>query len=68
MAFSEMDMRFRGPGEVLGSRQSGLPDFTLKFGGRPRGFGSAEAAQKVIAKDALLAVVAGGVEGIGRGG
>jgi len=25
---SEMDMRFRGPGEVLGS-QSGLPDFTL---------------------------------------
>jgi len=24
-----MDMRFRGPGEVLGSRQSGLPDFTL---------------------------------------
>ncbi len=26
---SEMDMRFRGPGEVLGTRQSGLPDFTL---------------------------------------
>ncbi|NET86684.1 MAG: ATP-dependent DNA helicase RecG [Kamptonema sp. SIO1D9] len=26
---SEMDMRFRGPGEVLGSRQSGLPDFAL---------------------------------------
>jgi len=22
-------MRFRGPGEVLGTRQSGLPDFTL---------------------------------------
>lgn len=26
---SEMDMRFRGPGEVLGTRQSGIPDFTL---------------------------------------
>ncbi|MBI1241477.1 ATP-dependent DNA helicase RecG [Umezakia ovalisporum] len=26
---SEMDMRFRGPGEVLGTRQSGMPDFTL---------------------------------------
>jgi ATP-dependent DNA helicase RecG len=26
---SEMDMRFRGPGEVLGTRQSGLPDFAL---------------------------------------
>jgi ATP-dependent DNA helicase RecG len=26
---SEMDMQFRGPGEVLGKRQSGLPDFAL---------------------------------------
>jgi ATP-dependent DNA helicase RecG len=26
---SEMDMRFRGPGAVLGTRQSGVPDFTL---------------------------------------
>jgi len=24
-----MDMRFRGPGQVLGTRQSGLPDFAL---------------------------------------
>lgn len=26
---SEMDLRFRGPGQVLGTRQSGLPDFAL---------------------------------------
>lgn len=26
---SEMDLKMRGPGEVLGSRQSGLPDFAL---------------------------------------
>ncbi|MBF2034885.1 MAG: ATP-dependent DNA helicase RecG [Leptolyngbyaceae cyanobacterium T60_A2020_046] len=26
---SEMDLRFRGPGEVLGTRQSGLPDLAL---------------------------------------
>jgi ATP-dependent DNA helicase RecG len=24
-----MDMQLRGPGEVLGTRQSGLPDFAL---------------------------------------
>jgi ATP-dependent DNA helicase RecG len=26
---SEMDMRFRGPGEVMGTRQSGVADLTL---------------------------------------
>ncbi|WP_413677682.1 ATP-dependent DNA helicase RecG [Prochlorococcus sp. MIT 0916] len=26
---SEIDLRFRGPGQVLGTRQSGLPDFAL---------------------------------------
>ncbi|GAA6618724.1 hypothetical protein NUACC26_045350 [Scytonema sp. NUACC26] len=26
---SEMDIRFRSPGQVLGTRQSGIPDFTL---------------------------------------
>ena len=26
---AEMDLRFRGPGQVLGTRQSGIPDFAL---------------------------------------
>ena len=26
---SEMDLRLRGPGQVLGTRQSGLPDLAL---------------------------------------
>ncbi len=26
---SEIDLRFRGPGQILGTRQSGLPDFAL---------------------------------------
>ena len=53
---SEMDMRFRGPGEVLGSRQSGLPDFTLASLVEDQQVLelAREAAQKVIAKDATL--------------
>jgi ATP-dependent DNA helicase RecG len=53
---AEMDMRFRGPGEVLGTRQSGLPDFALA-----RLVEDQEvlelartAAEQVIEKDAML--------------
>ncbi|RMF69309.1 MAG: ATP-dependent DNA helicase RecG, partial [Cyanobacteria bacterium J069] len=53
---SEMDMRFRGPGEVLGTRQSGLPDFALaslvedqEVLGLAR-----EAAETAMTKDATL--------------
>jgi len=53
---SEMDMRFRGPGEVLGTRQSGLPDFTLASLVEDQEVLelAREAAQKVIAQDATL--------------
>ena len=53
---SEMDMRFRGPGEVLGKRQSGLPDFTLASLVEDQEVLelAREAAQKVIATDETL--------------
>ncbi|MEB3337006.1 MAG: ATP-dependent DNA helicase RecG [Leptolyngbyaceae bacterium] len=53
---SEMDMRFRGPGEVLGTRQSGLPDFALASLVEDQAVleVAREAAEKVITKDATL--------------
>ncbi len=53
---SEMDMRFRGPGEVLGTRQSGLPDFTLASLVEDQEVLelAREAAEKVIARDETL--------------
>ncbi len=53
---SEMDMRFRGPGEVLGTRQSGLPDFALASLVEDQEVleVARDAAEKAIAKDATL--------------
>lgn len=53
---SEMDMRFRGPGAVLGTRQSGLPDFALASLVEDQEVLqlAREAAEKVLAKDATL--------------
>lgn len=53
---SEMDMRFRGPGEVLGTRQSGLPDFALASLVEDQAVleVAREAAEKAIAKDPTL--------------
>lgn len=53
---SEMDMRFRGPGEVLGTRQSGLADFTLASLIEDQEVLelAREAAEKVMARDATL--------------
>ncbi|MBW4641064.1 MAG: ATP-dependent DNA helicase RecG [Gloeocapsa sp. UFS-A4-WI-NPMV-4B04] len=53
---SEMDMRFRGPGEVLGTRQSGLSDFTLASLVQDQEVLelAREAAEKVTARDATL--------------
>ena len=54
---SEMDLRFRGPGEVLGRRQSGLPDFALASLVEDQVVLelAREAAEKVIEKDETLA-------------
>jgi len=53
---SEMDMRFRGPGEVIGTRQSGVADFTLASLVEDREVLelARQAAEKVIEKDPLL--------------
>ncbi|MTJ08191.1 MULTISPECIES: ATP-dependent DNA helicase RecG [unclassified Anabaena] len=54
---SEMDMRFRGPGEVLGTRQSGVADFTLASLVEDEDILllARQAAEKVIDMDASLA-------------
>ncbi len=53
---AEMDMRFRGPGEVLGTRQSGLPDFALASLVEDQAVleQARQAAEKAIEKDATL--------------
>jgi ATP-dependent DNA helicase RecG len=53
---SEMDMRFRGPGEVLGTRQAGVPDFTLAslVDDEEVLILARQAAEKVIEIDATL--------------
>jgi ATP-dependent DNA helicase RecG len=53
---SEMDLRFRGPGEVLGTRQSGLPDFALASLVEDQDCLelAREAAEKVLSKDPQL--------------
>lgn len=53
---AEMDMRLRGPGEVLGTRQSGLPDFVLAslVDDREILILARDAAEKVIVKDPTI--------------
>ena len=53
---SEMDLRFRGPGAVLGTRQSGLPDFALASLVEDQEVLeiARDAAQKAIDKDPTL--------------
>lgn len=53
---AEMDMRFRGPGQVLGTRQSGLPDFALASLVEDQAVleVAREAAEQVIEQDATL--------------
>jgi len=53
---SEMDLRFRGPGAVLGTRQSGLPDFALASLVKDQDAlqVAREAAEKVMEIDATL--------------
>ena len=53
---AEMDMRLRGPGEVLGTKQSGLPDFALASLVEDREvlILARNAAEKAISKDPTL--------------
>ncbi|HAG84677.1 MAG TPA: DNA helicase RecG [Cyanobacteria bacterium UBA12227] len=53
---SEMDMRFRGPGEVLGRRQSGLADFALASLVEDQEVLNLarDAAEKIILRDRIL--------------
>lgn len=53
---AEMDLQFRGPGEVLGTRQSGLPDFALASLVQDQDILmlAREAAEKLIAEDPEL--------------
>jgi ATP-dependent DNA helicase RecG len=53
---AEMDMRLRGPGEVMGTRQSGMPDFVLASlqDDQEILLLARDAAEKVIEKDATL--------------
>lgn len=54
---SEMDLRLRGPGEVLGTRQSGLPDFALASLTEDQDvlLVAREAAEQILAIDNTLA-------------
>ena len=53
---AEMDMRLRGPGQVLGTKQSGLPDFALASLSEDQDILilARDAAEKAIEKDATL--------------
>ncbi len=53
---AEMDMRLRGPGQVLGTKQSGLPDFALASLSEDQDVLvlARDAAEKVIEKDPHL--------------
>ncbi|MGL4503027.1 MAG: ATP-dependent DNA helicase RecG, partial [Planktothrix sp.] len=53
---AEMDMRLRGPGEVMGTRQSGVPDFVLASLVEDKEILilARDAAEKVINKDPTL--------------
>ncbi|MBU6228428.1 MAG: ATP-dependent DNA helicase RecG [Cyanobacteria bacterium REEB459] len=53
---AEMDLRLRGPGEVLGTRQSGLPDFVLAslMADQTVLMEARQAAEQTLATDASL--------------